>query len=94
MQSYTSTGRPLVPRSELLPHEDAAIPNVQPADVKNPPIAGSASSRSRATRKPQAEWDQIKSFFVELYIDRDRSLKDTMQLLLDEHGFSATLGIL
>lgn len=52
------------------------------------------SNRTRAPRKSKEEWGQIKIPFTKLYVDEDFSLKEAMERLNVEHGFSATYALL
>ena len=90
MQSYTYLGRPLLPRNESEHHEGVVYPNTLAGTAIAPQSAAPAPNRNRNARIPQARWEQIKPFFVQHYVNEDRTLDDTMQLLHDEHGFSAT----
>ena len=89
MQSYTQMGRPLLPRNEV-EHPQVLNTNTLAGTTNPLPTACLVPNRNRNARISRAQWEQIKPFFNQHYVDEDRTLDDTMQLLYDEQGFSAT----
>ena len=80
----------------LLPKANAIV-NDGPEHEQRPEDAAQASSppaneasRFRNPRKTAQDWERIKGQFSTLYVDQDRSLNDTMEILKNEYGFSAT----
>ena len=90
MEFYPQTGRPLLPQAVVIPYGEAINPNSRPVSGSVLSTSSPAINRSRSARKSQAEWNQIKPLFVEYYVNRGCSLKDTKKILCDEHGFLAT----
>lgn len=51
---------------------------------------GTAEAMPRRQPPSQEEWLRIKPIFIDLYIERGKSLNDVQRILLKEHNFRAT----
>ncbi|MCJ1332690.1 retrotransposon-like protein 1 [Thelotrema lepadinum] len=90
MQSQAQQKRPLLPRSGDASHSEASSSGVQQSHVAGVPPQTPVLNRNRSARRRPEEWDRIKGPFVELWVNQNRSLRDTMQALETEFGFFTT----
>lgn len=57
----------------------------QASSSNHPPNGG-----SRRSRYGTLDWEKHKSPIKKLYMDENKSLKDTMEIMKEEHGFEAS----
>lgn len=71
-----------------------AVPTPQQADAQQPfapPIPGRHASASRRSKYSSLDWDAHRETIRRLYMDEEKPLKETMEIMAEQHGFHASL---
>jgi hypothetical protein len=71
-----------------------AVPTPQQADAQQPfappPIPGRHTSASRRSKYSSLDWDAHRESIRRLYMDEEKPLKETMEIMAEQHGFYAS----
>lgn len=70
------------------------VPALRQGDTYQPfatPVLGQHASASRRSKYSSLDWDTHLETIRRLYMDEERPLKETMEIMAEEHGFRASL---
>ena len=56
-----------------------------------PPLPGQYASASRRSKYSSLDWDTHRETIRRLYMDEEKPLKETMEIMAEQHGFHASL---
>jgi hypothetical protein len=73
---------------------NGAVPTPQQTDAHQPfapPILGQHASASRRSKYSSMNWDAHRETIWRLYMDEEKPLKETMEIVAEQHGFHASL---
>jgi hypothetical protein len=73
---------------------DIAVPTLRQRDTYQPfatPVLGQQASASRRSKYSSLDWDAHLETIRRLYMDEERPLKETMEIMAEQHRFHASL---
>ena len=82
------------------PVQQVGLPPIQPSNLRMAPVLSNESPPSadqflkgrhaRRQRVPSRQWEKHRELIKSLYVNEDKTLTATRQVMKDEHGFDAS----